>query len=79
LIRGCPFQLAFFYTNLLEYYVPRVGDAPAFTVYLPEHFQAPFVDPLTATGPAVLEIFDHAEIYAGRTLPASATSSLRPR
>jgi hypothetical protein len=55
---------------LLEYYVPReVGDALAFPVYLPEHFQAPFVDPLTATGPAVLEIFDHADIYAGRTLP----------
>jgi uncharacterized protein YbjT (DUF2867 family) len=74
-IRGLPIrssfiQLAFFYTNLLEYYVPRKdGDALVFPVYLPEHFQAPFVDPLTATGPAVLEIFDHPDTYTGHTLP----------
>ncbi len=69
-IRSSFIQLAFFYTNLLEYYVPREdGDALVFPLYLPEHFQAPFVDPLTATGPAVLEIFDHPEAYAGHTLP----------
>jgi len=63
-------QLAFFYTNLLEYYQPRLeAGRLVFPVYLPEHFRAPFVDPLTATGPAVLEIFDHREKYAGQTLP----------
>ncbi|MGO6719304.1 NmrA family NAD(P)-binding protein, partial [Rhizobium ruizarguesonis] len=57
-IRGLPVrssfvELAFFYTNLLEYYTPRKeGDALVFPIYLPEHFRAPFVDPLTATGPA---------------------------
>lgn len=74
-IRGLPIlssfiELAFFYTNFLEYYTPRMdGDTLVFPVYLPEHFQAPFVDPLTATGPAVLEIFDHPDTYAGQTLP----------
>ncbi|PNS08507.1 NmrA-like family [Lysobacter silvestris] len=28
----------------------------------------PFVDPLTAAGPAVLEIFDHPEKYTGMTV-----------
>jgi uncharacterized protein YbjT (DUF2867 family) len=74
-IRGLPIkasfiELAFFYTNLLEYYTPRMlGDTLVFPVYLPEDFQAPFVDPLTATGPAVLEIFDHPDLYTGRTMP----------
>ena len=27
------------------------------------------MDPLTATGPAALEIFDHPDLYAGSTLP----------
>jgi len=62
--------LAFFYTNLLEYYVPRMeGDTLVFPIYLPKDFRAPFVDPLTATGPAVLEIFDHPRRYAGQSLP----------
>jgi uncharacterized protein YbjT (DUF2867 family) len=62
--------LAFFYTNLVEYYVPRmVGDTLVFPIYLPKHFRAPFVDPLTATGPAALEIFDNRQKYAGRSLP----------
>lgn len=74
-IRGLPVtssfvQLAFFYTNLLEYYFPRKdGDTLVFPIYLPEDFRAPFVDPLTATGPAVVEIFDHPSRYAGQTLP----------
>jgi len=63
-------QMAFFYTNLLEYYQPRLeGDTLVFPIYLPEDFRAPFVDPLTATGPAVLEMFDHPQTYAGRTMP----------
>ncbi|TNV17942.1 NmrA/HSCARG family protein [Buttiauxella sp. B2] len=62
--------MAFFYTNLLEYYQPRIKDDTfVFPVYLPEDFRAPFVDPLTATGPAVLEIFNHQEKYAGCSLP----------
>lgn len=62
--------LAFFYTNLLEYYVPRMdGDTLIFPIYLPKDFRAPFVDPLTATGPAVLEIFANREKYAGQSLP----------
>lgn len=63
-------HLAFFYTNLMEYYPPRMdGDRLVFPIYLPEDFPAPFVDPLTATGPAVLEIFSHGEKYAGQSLP----------
>lgn len=62
--------LAFFYTNLLEYYVPRMDeDTLIFPIYLPKDFRAPFVDPLTATGPAVLEIFANREKYAGQSLP----------
>lgn len=46
-IRGLPIShsfvmLAFFYTNLLEYYVPRMeGDTLLLPVYLPEDFRAP--------------------------------------
>ncbi|MBB3161528.1 hypothetical protein FHS25_001977 [Rhizobium laguerreae] len=74
-IRGLPIShsfvmLAFFYTNLLEYYVPRMeGDTLLLPIYLPEDFRAPFVDPLTATGPVVLEIFSNPERYNGKTLP----------
>jgi hypothetical protein len=63
-------HLAFFYTNLIEYYSPRMdGDTLVFPIYLPEDFRAPFADPLTATGPAVLEIFDNRDKYAGKSLP----------
>jgi uncharacterized protein YbjT (DUF2867 family) len=62
--------MAFFYTNLVEFYTPRMqGDTLVFPIYLPEDFLAPFVDPLTATGPAVLEIFSDPGRYAGRSLP----------
>ena len=62
--------LALYYTNLLEYYPPRMdGDTLVFPIYLPKDFRAPFVDPLTATGPAVLEIFANPDKYAGRSLP----------
>jgi uncharacterized protein YbjT (DUF2867 family) len=62
--------LAFFYTNLLEYFPPRMdGDTLLFSIYLPEDFCAPFVDPLTATGPAVLEIFRNPDKYTGKSLP----------
>jgi len=72
-------QLAFFFTNMLEYYPPRlVGNELIFPIYLPEDFAAPFVDPLTATGPAVLEMFDNYQAYAGRTLPVIG-QSLTPR
>ena len=37
--------------------------------YLPEDFRAPFVDPTTATGPAVLEIFSSPDTYLGASLP----------
>lgn len=61
---------ALFYTNILEYYVPQMnGDTLLIPIYLPEDFKAPFVDPLTATGPAVLEIFSNPELYNGKTLP----------
>jgi uncharacterized protein YbjT (DUF2867 family) len=63
-------QLAFFYTNLIEFYTPRMdGDTLVFPIYLPEDLRAPFVDPLTATGPAVLEIFSKPGEYAGKCLP----------
>ena len=62
--------LAFFYTNLVEYFPPRIdGDTLIFAVYLPGDFRAPFVDPLTATGPAVLEIFSKPDQYGGKSLP----------
>lgn len=74
-IRSSPIQctfvyLAFFYTNLLELYPPRMdGDTLVFPIYLPGDFRAPFVDPMTATGPAVLEILSHPAKYAGQSLP----------
>jgi uncharacterized protein YbjT (DUF2867 family) len=63
-------MLAFFYTNFLEYYVPRVKNGKLLMpIYLPEDFRAPFVDPLTATGPAVLELLSDSGRYNGKTLP----------
>jgi uncharacterized protein YbjT (DUF2867 family) len=62
--------MSFFYTNLLEFYTPVIkGDTLVFPIYLPKDFRAPFVDPLTATGPAVLEIFSNPSKYAGKSLP----------
>jgi nucleoside-diphosphate-sugar epimerase len=62
--------LALFYTNLVEYYRPRMdGDTLVFPIYLPKDFRSPFVDPLTATGPAVLEIFANRDRYAGQSMP----------
>ena len=62
--------LAFFYTNLVEFYPPGMkGDTLIFPIYLPIDFPAPFVDPTTATGPAVLEIFSNPARYAGKSLP----------
>ena len=63
-------QMALFFTNLPEFYPPtQGGDTLVFPIYLPGNFRAPFVDPITATGPAVLEIFDHFDRYKGLTLP----------
>ncbi|AKT38700.1 NmrA/HSCARG family protein [Chondromyces crocatus] len=62
--------LAYFYSNFVEYYPPRLeGDTVVFPIYLPKDFRAPFVDPLTATGPAILEIFSNRDRYADQTLP----------
>jgi uncharacterized protein YbjT (DUF2867 family) len=61
---------AFFYTNWLEYFPPRMdGETLVFSIYLPEDFRAPFVDPLTAAGPAVLEVFSNPNKYTGKSLP----------
>jgi uncharacterized protein YbjT (DUF2867 family) len=69
-IRSSFVYLAFFYTNFLEYYAPQGGDdGLTFAIYLPQHLPMPFVDPLTATGPAVREMFDHPTQYAGQALP----------
>ena len=74
-ILGLPVQssfvyLGFFYTNLVELYTPRMdGDTLVFPIYLPGDFRAPFVDPLTATGPAVLEMFANPTEYAGKSMP----------
>jgi uncharacterized protein YbjT (DUF2867 family) len=69
-IRSSFVYLAFFYTNFLEYYVPQRGaDGLTFPIYLPPHLPMPFVDPLTATGPAVREMFDHPTQYGGQSLP----------
>ena len=62
--------LAFFYTNIMEFYPPRSnGLGLKFSLYLPHHVLMPFVDPMTATGPAVVEIFAHPHRYAGSSLP----------
>lgn len=62
--------MAFFYTNLMEFYPPHLkGDTLEFPIYLSKDFRAPFVDPITATGPAVLEIFSNPGLYAGKSLP----------
>ncbi|SDF79799.1 Uncharacterized conserved protein YbjT, contains NAD(P)-binding and DUF2867 domains [Pedobacter terrae] len=62
--------MAFFFTNLMEFYTPKLkGDTLIFPIYLPKDFAAPFVDPLTATGPAVLEILSNPDQYAGKSLP----------
>lgn len=70
-MRGSFIYLAFFYSNFLEYYVPRRNPdgSLTFAIYLPPDVPVPFVDPLTATGPAVLEVFNHPEKYVGKTLP----------
>lgn len=63
-------SLAFYYTNALEYYVPHVdGDTVVMPFYFPEDFRVPFVDPLTAAGPAVLEVFSNPDTYRGAWLP----------
>lgn len=69
-IKSSFIYMAFFYTNLMEFYTPVIeGDTLVFPIYLPRDFRAPFVDPLTATGPAVLEIFSNPEKYEGKSLP----------
>lgn len=70
-LRSSFIYLAFYYSNLLEYYVPQRNPDGSLTIaiYLPQDIPMPFVDPLTATGPAVLEVFDHPERYAGQVLP----------
>lgn len=70
-IRSSFIYMAFFYSNFLEYYVPQRGPdgSLTFAIYLPPDVLMPFVDPLTATGPAVLEIFDNSEKYADKDLP----------
>lgn len=61
---------SFFYTNALEYYPPRIeGDTTLMPFYLPEDFRAPYVDPTTATGPAVLEVLSNPDAYLGASLP----------
>ncbi len=63
--------MAFFYTNLIEFYTPKMkdDDTLVFPIYLPKDFRAPFVDPLTATGPAILEFFSNPDRYSGKSLP----------
>jgi len=69
-IKSSFIYMAFFYTNFLEFYTPIIqDDVLVFPIYLPKDFRAPFVDPLTATGPAVLEIFSNADKYVGSSLP----------
>lgn len=69
-VTGSFIYMAFFYTNLIEFYTPKlVGDTLVFPIYLPKDFRAPFVDPLTATGPAVLEIFSNLDRYSGMSMP----------
>ena len=69
-IKSSFIHMALFYTNLMEFYTPHLaGDTLVFPIYLPKDFRAPFVDPMTATGPAILEIFSNPGEYAGKSLP----------
>lgn len=74
-IRSLPVEssfiyMAFFFTNLIEFYTPKLkGNTLVFPIYLPQDFPAPFVDPITATGPAVLEILSNPDKYLGKSLP----------
>ena len=69
-VRSSFIYMAFFFTNLMEFYNPQLkGDTLVFPIYLPKDFAAPFVDPLTATGPAVLEILSNPDKYSGKSLP----------
>ena len=69
-VRSSFIYMAFFFTNLMEFYTPQLkGDTLVFPIYLPKDFAAPFVDPLTATGPAVLEILSNPDKYSGKSLP----------
>jgi len=74
-IRSLPVEssfiyMAFFFTNLIEFYTPKLkGNTLVFPIYLPQDFPAPFVDPITATGPAVLEILSNPDKYSGKSLP----------
>src|SRR5262245_4525464 len=62
--------MAFFSPNIMEFFPPAPnGDGLTFSLYLPHHVRQPFVDPMTATGPAVVEIFAHPQQYAGVSLP----------
>jgi hypothetical protein len=61
--------MALFYTNFMEFYTPKPeGDTVVFPIYLPKNFRAPFVDPTTATGPAIVEIFANPDKYVNRSL-----------
>src|SRR5690606_17688975 len=74
-IRSLPVEssfiyMAFFFTNLIEFYTPKLkGNTLVFPIYLPQDFPAPFVDPITATGPAVFEILSNPDKYSGKSLP----------
>ncbi|QXV63835.1 NmrA family NAD(P)-binding protein [Mucilaginibacter sp. 21P] len=64
--------MAFFCINLMEFYTPKMDrDRLVVPTYLPEDFRASFVDPLTATGPAVLQILSDPKLYAGQSLPVT--------
>ena len=69
-VRSSFVMIAFFFTNLMEYYLPRwENDKLLIPIYLPEDFRAPFADPLSITGPAVLDIFKRPQDYDGVTVP----------
>ncbi len=64
--------LAFFFTNVIEYYFPRKAEDGTLVFALPAvnpEKKYPFLDPTTAPGPVVLEIFDHPEKFKGHSVP----------
>ena len=77
-IRSSFVYLAFFYTNIMEYYVPQRGaDGLTLAIYLPPNVRMLFVDPLTATGPAVREMFDQRRHIELRDLGSGALAAQR--
>jgi uncharacterized protein YbjT (DUF2867 family) len=64
-------ELAFFYSNLLQYWRPTKNPDGSLTFKLPVggNTKLPHQDPVTSVGPVVLSIFSSPEKYSDRVIP----------